>query len=834
MLPEERGSFGTGMSAPVSVDPDSGTVHVHSLSYRFDQVFDEESTAADVHECVGGLVDGLVEGYNGTAFTWGVAGGGKTSMMYGDGKGEGIVYQAVLQLFDRIRGVMQTDPASTFLLHASILEVCNQQVYDLLPCGDDEEPLTLRCDENSVYLDGITLVEACVVEHLTDILGMSRERHEQRNERDPLRRAHTIVSIIVESNVRRSHQDPDNHRVGRLSLVDLSGDQASPNLQTENVPVQEPQTDLAALPAVVHALTTGQKQVPFGASPLTRLLQDSLGGNSRTVCLVCMSPASRHLVYTASALRFAQRLSKVTNFVEQNSNTDGKLPEYEGELCKLQAEHSKMMATPELSSRAEREEVEQRIAGLQSRVIMNFEPVATKQVLMEGFKPPVAQRAAAEEQPAQLAVAEVPVLREQNHQHAEERGARREEAAKPVFSDSMLEMSTASAEGYGSDPGNPASAPPPSDLSRMLDATRALLEDKTRELTQTQLRLQAFMSSKENEARDSGVRRSASAERLRAEWLDSQVRADQAEAERKAAQDKVLTLASVLRRVVGGVRIPSSQPLDVASKRVLDELGIKYSQVAPEQSTSWTPEPSLSPTPSYSGLRGWPSSNPGAPILHSAAMPREDYPGVVHERPAEARANHYAGNHQGRWQATRPAGASNPLVTSGDDVPRSYVAAPLQARSPSPQTRRTSPLHSRGFLDVQRTPRMETRTQVMAPSPRLVPSAPRDSSPTPWMAGVHNLRSASAPRVGISSGPHRQVLLQPGPLLVDPRSPQRSLSPAPHRSPSPMPSRAVQRVASPSSPRKQAGWSVPLPPQPAAMAQQWSQPRPWALAARPV
>jgi len=820
MLPEERGSFGTGMSAPVSVDPDSGTVHVHSLSYRFDQVFDEESTAADVHECVGGLVDGLLEGYNGTAFTWGVAGGGKTSMMYGDGQGEGIVHQAVLQLFDRIRGVLQTDPASTFLLHASILEVCNQQVYDLLPCGDDDEPLTLRCDENSVYLDGITLVEACVVEHLTDILAMSRERHEQRNERDPLRRAHTIVSIIVESNVRRSQQDPDNHRVGRLSLVDLSGDQASPNLQTENAPVQEPQTDLSALPAVVHALTTGQKQVPFGASPLTRLLQDSLGGNSRTVCLVCMSPASRHLVYTASALRFAQRLSKVTNFVEQNSNTDGKLPEYEGELRKLQAQLSRMMVTPELSSRAERDELEQRIAGLQSRVIMNLEPVPVKQVLMEGF--PAAPQPTVEDQLDQLPV-------KANGQPAEEGG-------KPVFSDSMLEMSTVSAEGCGSDMGNPAGSPPASDLSRMLDATRALLEEKTRELTQTQLRLQALMSSKDNEAKDTGVRRSASAERLRAEWLDSQVRADQAEAERKAAQDKVLTLASVLRRVVGGVRIPSSQPLDVASKKVLDELGIKYSHLAPEQSTSWTPEPSLSPTPSYSGLRGWPTSSPGAQILHSAAMPPEDYPGAVHERPAEgrdARVNHYSDYHQGRWQATRPAGTSAPVVASGDDVPRSYVAASLQLRSPSPQTRRTSPQHSRGFLDVQRTPRMETRTHVMAPSPRLVPSGPIDASPTPWVSGVHNLRSSSAPRVGISSGPHRQVLLQPGPVLVDPRSPQRSLSPAPYRSPSPMPSRAVQMVASPSSPRRQAGWSVPMPPQPAAVAQQWSQPRPVALAARP-
>uniref|UniRef100_A0AAX7V879 Kinesin motor domain-containing protein n=1 Tax=Astatotilapia calliptera TaxID=8154 RepID=A0AAX7V879_ASTCA len=346
-------------------------------AFTYDFVFDIDSEQPHIYQnCVYKLIEGCFEGYNATVFAYGQTGSGKTYTM-GTGfdvslspQEQGIIPRAVHQLFEGIQARrMRAQEAGTqppdFKVSAQFLELYNEEILDLFDGTRDPESRgrksAIKIHEDasgSIYTTGVTSRLVHSEDELLQCLklgALSRTTAStQMNAQSS--RSHAIFTIhLCQMRVCQQQMETENDKLlgnpeyetlmAKFHFVDLAGSErlkrtgATGDRAREGISIN---CGLLALGNVISALGDQTKKgghVPYRDSKLTRLLQDSLGGNSRTVMIACVSPSDRDFMETLNTLKYANRARNIKNKVMVNQDkTSQQISALRAEIARLQME----------------------------------------------------------------------------------------------------------------------------------------------------------------------------------------------------------------------------------------------------------------------------------------------------------------------------------------------------------------------------------------------------------------------------------------------------------------------------------------------------------------
>uniref|UniRef100_A0A803TUQ3 Kinesin family member 21B n=1 Tax=Anolis carolinensis TaxID=28377 RepID=A0A803TUQ3_ANOCA len=350
-------------------------------AFTYDFVFDLETWQEQIYTtCVSKLIEGCFEGYNATVLAYGQTGAGKTYTM-GTGfdmsiseEENGIIPRAITHLFngidERKRAAQEQGvPAPEFKVSAQFLELYNEEILDLFDSTRDPDSrhrksnIKIHEDANGgIYTTGVTsrligsqdeLIQ-CLKQGALSRTTASTQMNVQSS------RSHAIFTIylcqmrvcspvhLVNTNSLLEGSQPTSEyetRTAKFHFVDLAGSErlkrtgATGERAKEGISIN---CGLLALGNVISALGDQSKKalhVPYRDSKLTRLLQDSLGGNSQTVMIACVSPSDRDFMETLNTLKYANRARNIKNKVVVNQDkTSQQISALRAEIARLQME----------------------------------------------------------------------------------------------------------------------------------------------------------------------------------------------------------------------------------------------------------------------------------------------------------------------------------------------------------------------------------------------------------------------------------------------------------------------------------------------------------------
>ncbi|KAM6437074.1 kinesin-like protein KIF21A isoform 4-T4 [Liasis olivaceus] len=352
-------------------------------AFTFDYVFDIESQQEEIYlQCIEKLIEGCFEGYNATVFAYGQTGAGKTYTM---GTGfdvnimedeQGIIPRAVKHLYKCIEekkhaAIKQGLPPPEFKVNAQFLELYNEEILDLFDSTRDidskNKKSNIKIHEDSaggIYTVGVTTrtvnIEAEMMQCLK--LGALSRTTASTQMNVQSSRSHAIFTIHLCQTRVCPPLDADNMTDNRIIMessqlsefetltakfhfVDLAGSErlkrtgATGERAKEGISIN---CGLLALGNVISALGDKSKKVthvPYRDSKLTRLLQDSLGGNSQTVMIACVSPSDRDFMETLNTLKYANRARNIKNKVMVNQDrASQQISALRSEITRLQLE----------------------------------------------------------------------------------------------------------------------------------------------------------------------------------------------------------------------------------------------------------------------------------------------------------------------------------------------------------------------------------------------------------------------------------------------------------------------------------------------------------------
>jgi len=322
-------------------------------TFNFDRVFGTNSAQQDVYKSVvGPLIKRVLQGYNCTVFAYGQTGTGKTYTMEGLGEirgswendpNAGIIPRSMSGLFDGLR----MSDATEWGVRVSFLELYNEEIFDLLSGNDDQSKLRLYEDgsrKGSVIIQGLEEVQVRDKREVFKILekGSIKRQTAETKMNASSSRSHTVFTVTVFVN-QQSIDGQDMLKIGKLNLVDLAGSENIGRSGAMDKRAREAgniNQSLLTLGRVITSLVDRAPHIPYRESKLTRLLQDSLGGRTKTSIIATVSPASINLEETLSTLDYAHRAKKITNRPELNQTISKKekLLEYHKEIDSLKAE----------------------------------------------------------------------------------------------------------------------------------------------------------------------------------------------------------------------------------------------------------------------------------------------------------------------------------------------------------------------------------------------------------------------------------------------------------------------------------------------------------------
>lgn len=312
--------------------------------FTFDAVYGWTSSQRDVYDdVVRPLVESVLHGFNGTIFAYGQTGTGKTYTMHGvssDPDRRGVIPNSFQHIFTQISRTQN----QKYLVRSSYLEIYQEEIRDLL-CKDNNKKLELKeSPDFGVYvrdLSSVVTKDAKEIEHVMRIGNQSRSvGFTNMNERSS--RSHAIFLITVECS--ELGPDGEDHiRVGKLNMVDLAGSERQSKSGAKGKRLKEAtkiNLSLSALGNVISALVDGKStHVPYRDSKLTRLLQDSLGGNAKTVMIATVGPSHKNHDETLATLRYASRAKNIKNKPRINEDPkDALLREFQAEIARLKAQ----------------------------------------------------------------------------------------------------------------------------------------------------------------------------------------------------------------------------------------------------------------------------------------------------------------------------------------------------------------------------------------------------------------------------------------------------------------------------------------------------------------
>ncbi|XP_061090698.1 kinesin-like protein KIF3A isoform X2 [Conger conger] len=339
-----------GHKLAVSVDEIRGTITVNKLetsneppkTFTFDTVFGPESKQLDVYNLTARpIIDSVLEGYNGTIFAYGQTGTGKTFTMEGVRavpELRGIIPNSFAHVFGHIA---KAEGDTRFLVRVSYLEIYNEEVRDLLGKDQMQRLEVKERPDVGVYIKDLS---GYVVNNADDMDRIMTLGHKNRsvgatNMNEHSSRSHAIFTITIECS--EKGVDGNQHvRMGKLHLVDLAGSERQGKTGATGQRLKEAtkiNLSLSTLGNVISALVDGRStHVPYRNSKLTRLLQDSLGGNSKTMMCANIGPADYNYDETISTLRYANRAKNIKNKARINEDPkDALLRQFQKEIEEL-------------------------------------------------------------------------------------------------------------------------------------------------------------------------------------------------------------------------------------------------------------------------------------------------------------------------------------------------------------------------------------------------------------------------------------------------------------------------------------------------------------------
>lgn len=332
------------------MDEMRGTITVHKTdssneppkTFTFDTVFGPESKQLDVYNLTARpIIDSVLEGYNGTIFAYGQTGTGKTFTMEGVRavpELRGIIPNSFAHIFGHIA---KAEGDTRFLVRVSYLEIYNEEVRDLLGKDQTQRLEVKERPDVGVYIKDLS---AYVVNNADDMDRIMTLGHKNRsvgatNMNEHSSRSHAIFTITIECSEKGI--DGNMHvRMGKLHLVDLAGSERQAKTGATGQRLKEAtkiNLSLSTLGNVISALVDGKStHVPYRNSKLTRLLQDSLGGNSKTMMCANIGPADYNYDETISTLRYANRAKNIKNKARINEDPkDALLRQFQKEIEEL-------------------------------------------------------------------------------------------------------------------------------------------------------------------------------------------------------------------------------------------------------------------------------------------------------------------------------------------------------------------------------------------------------------------------------------------------------------------------------------------------------------------
>ncbi|XP_007990177.3 chromosome-associated kinesin KIF4A isoform X1 [Chlorocebus sabaeus] len=291
-------------------------------SFTYDFVFDPSTEQEEVfNTAVAPLIKGVFKGYNATVLAYGQTGSGKTYSMGGAYTAEqeneptvGVIPRVIQLLFKEIDKKSDFE----FTLKVSYLEIYNEEILDLLCPSREKAQINIREDpKEGIKIVGLT--EKTVLVALDTVSCLEQGNNSRTVASTAMNsqssRSHAIFTISIEQ---RKKSDKNSSFRSKLHLVDLAGSERQKKTKAEGDRLKEGiniNRGLLCLGNVISALGDDKKGgfVPYRDSKLTRLLQDSLGGNSHTLMIACVSPADSNLEETLNTLRYADRARKIKN-----------------------------------------------------------------------------------------------------------------------------------------------------------------------------------------------------------------------------------------------------------------------------------------------------------------------------------------------------------------------------------------------------------------------------------------------------------------------------------------------------------------------------------------
>ena len=345
-------------------------------TFTYDASYDDKTQQRVFYdESCFSVIEGTLEGFNSTIFAYGQTGCGKSFTMQGPSTSSEDLKGVIPNSFSHIFDFVKSSKDVQFLIHCQYLELYNEEIKDLLATNKNAGKLDLREDpQKGVYVSGITdipvestedlnkmldrglgdvplrhlyavhALNQLIIIHLTYVLYMAGNRTVAATLMNAeSSRSHSIFTIIIEMTTKDSSSGKELLRVGKLNLVDLAGSERQKKTGAKDATLKEGikiNLSLSALGNVISALSEGRKggHIPYRDSKLTRLLQDSLGGNTKTMMIAAISPADYNFEETMSTLRYANRAKNIKNKPKINEDPkDAMIREFKEEIERLRA-----------------------------------------------------------------------------------------------------------------------------------------------------------------------------------------------------------------------------------------------------------------------------------------------------------------------------------------------------------------------------------------------------------------------------------------------------------------------------------------------------------------
>ncbi|UJR33083.1 hypothetical protein I4U23_020542 [Adineta vaga] len=289
--------------------------------YMFDVVSDARAEQQEVYAATAKiLLSSVLEGYNATVFAYGATGAGKTYTMLGTENNPGVMYRTLDDLFVEIKNY---EGQREYQVTMSYLEIYNELIRDLLVPSSSF--LELREDaKGTIQVAGLSEVIAKTPREVMEMLhkGNRARTQEPTKANKTSSRSHAVLQVnIKQRDVTRSHTE--QVQFAKLYMIDLAGSERAAQTQNTGKRMMEGahiNRSLLALGNCINALSEkgSTKYVNYRDSKLTRILKDSLGGNSRTVMIAHISPASVHFEESRNTLNYADRAKYIKTKIRRN------------------------------------------------------------------------------------------------------------------------------------------------------------------------------------------------------------------------------------------------------------------------------------------------------------------------------------------------------------------------------------------------------------------------------------------------------------------------------------------------------------------------------------